>query len=72
MRAYVRLNSMGASFNDVLTEYNILWLHAFIYFLLACGVYSYQIYLSRRNARMRLAKLKAYQQRRKQEKEEKK
>ena len=72
VRAYVRLNSMGASFNDVLTEYNILWLHAFIYFLLACCVYSYQIYLSRRNARMRLAKLRAYQQRRKQEKEEKK
>jgi ABC-2 type transport system permease protein len=43
VRAYVRLNSMGASLADVLFEYRILWIQAGAYFLLAYLVYSFQI-----------------------------
>ncbi len=50
VRAYVRLNSMGATISDVATEIHILWLHAFLYFWLACVVYGYQIYLARHDA----------------------
>lgn len=46
-RAYVRLNSMGATLDDVLIEYRALWIQVAVYFALACGVYSYQIYRSR-------------------------
>ena len=57
-RAYIRLNSMGASLHDVIWEYRILWLHALAYFLLACGVYRYQIYRARADVRERLAEKK--------------
>ena len=53
-RAYVRLNSMGASLGDVLTEYRVLWLQAGTYFCLACAVYRFQIYQSRKHAKERL------------------
>ena len=46
VRAYVRLNSMGGSIGDVLTEYQILWLHVLIYFVIACLVYRRQIQLA--------------------------
>ena len=54
VRAYVRINSMGATLGDTLTEYRILWLQAFAYFLVACAVYRYQIILARRHVRERL------------------
>jgi ABC-2 type transport system permease protein len=57
-RAYIRLNSMGASLHDVIWEYRILWFHALVYFLLACGVYRYQIYRARADVHERLAKKK--------------
>lgn len=50
VRAYVRLNSMGGSIGDVLTEYQILWLHVLIYFVIACLVYRRQIQLACRHA----------------------
>ena len=50
VRAYVRLNSMGGSIGDVLTEYQILWLHVLIYFVIACLVYRRQIDQARRHA----------------------
>ncbi len=50
VRAYVRLNSMGGSIGDVLTEYQILWLHVLIYFVIACLVYRHQIQLACRHA----------------------
>ena len=58
VRAYVRLNSMGASLSDVIWEYRILWLHVLVYFFLACGVYRYQIHLARQDVRDRLAEKK--------------
>ena len=61
-RAYIRLNSMGASLGDVIWEYRILWIQAFAYFCVACGVYRYQIHLARQNARDRLAEMKRRKQ----------
>lgn len=49
-RAYIRLNSMGASLSDVMPELRILWLHTFSYFLLALGVYRFQIFRARRQS----------------------
>ena len=58
VRAYVRLNSMGATLSDVAPELRLLWLHVAIYFALACGVYRYQIYLTRQDALRRLREMK--------------
>ena len=60
VKAYVRLNSMGASISDVSTELHVLWLHAFAYFWLACVVYSYQVYLTRQDAVWRMKEIKAF------------
>ena len=46
---------MGATLADVLPEYHALWLQMLAYFVLACLVYRYQIFLARRDARQRLA-----------------
>lgn len=54
VRAYVRLNSMGASLSDVALEVRLLWIQAAAYFGMACLVYGYQIKLSRRHALDRL------------------
>lgn len=53
-RAYVRLNSMGATLGDILTEYRILWIQAGVYFVLACAVYRFQIFQARKHAKERL------------------
>lgn len=53
-RAYVRLNSMGASLSDVYLEYSILWLHTIVYFTLACLVYRYQTQQARKDVHRRL------------------
>lgn len=58
IRAYVRLNSMGATLSDVSAEIMLLWLHTFIYFWLACVVYGYQIYLTRHDAYWRYREMK--------------
>ena len=63
-RAYVRLNSMGASLGDVLTEYRILWIHVTCYFFLTLCVYRFQIYRARRQAMNRLRFLKKSRQER--------
>ncbi|MBR6319409.1 MAG: ABC transporter permease [Prevotella sp.] len=47
-RAYVRLNSMGATFGQVLPEVRYLWIQAAIYFGAACLVYGHQLRLARR------------------------
>ena len=64
IRAYVRLNSMGATISDVSTEIWILWLHVFLYFWLACVVYGYQIYLARHDAFWRYIDMKRRRQQR--------
>ena len=66
-RAYVRMNSMGATIHDVMNEYRILWIHAGVYFILALVVYRYQILRARRYAKDRLMFLKHNREARKQE-----
>ena len=66
-RAYVRMNSMGATVSDVLTEYRILWIHAGAYFLLALVVYRYQILRARHYAKERLLFLKRNKEARQEE-----
>lgn len=58
VRAYVRMNSMGASLGDVMMEYRMLWVHTMIYFALACAVYHFQTKQSRTNMLDRLAEKK--------------
>lgn len=49
INGYVRINSMGATLNEVAFEYRALWLQAGFYFITACLVYRRQIILSRRH-----------------------
>ena len=42
-RAYIRLNSMGATVSDVLPELRYLWIQAAAYFGLTCLVYGHQL-----------------------------
>ncbi len=46
---YVRINSMGATLNEVAFEYRALWLQAGAYFLTACLSYRWQIIRCRRH-----------------------
>ena len=46
IRGFVRINEMGATLSDVQTEYQLLWIHTAVYFVLACLVYRYQIHLA--------------------------
>lgn len=41
--AYVKLNSMGASMNEIRFEYIALWIQCVFYFITACWVYRYNI-----------------------------
>ena len=50
VRAYIRLNSMGGTLSDVLTEYRVLWCQVVIYFIVACLVYRHQVNLARQHA----------------------
>lgn len=53
-RAYIRLNSMGATLSDVYPELRYLWIQVAAYFGLACLVYGHQLRLSHRHAHERL------------------
>jgi len=66
-RAYIRLNSMGANFTDVIWEYRILWIQACCYFFLTMAVYRFQIYQARLHAKERLEFLKHRRAARKEE-----
>ena len=57
-RAYIRLNSMGATLNDVLPELRYLWIQAAAYFGAACLVYGHQLRQSHRHAQERLGYLR--------------
>lgn len=50
LRAWERLNTMGASIDDVALEYKALWIQVFIYFLLTCMVYRFQLYMAKHRA----------------------
>ena len=58
IRAYVRMNSMGATLGDVMFEIRCLWLQAAAYFGTACLVYGAQVRLTRSHAEERLAVLR--------------
>lgn len=58
IRAFVRTNSMGATLNDVATEYVALWIQVAVYGLLACAVYRYQAAVAHRYALGRIRALR--------------
>ncbi len=57
-RAYIRLNSMGATVSDVLPELRYLWIQAAAYFGLTCLVYGHQLRQSYRHVHERLDQLR--------------
>ena len=48
VRAFIRVNSMGASFSQILPEIRILWIQAAVYLGMACLVYRHQFRLARK------------------------
>ncbi len=50
IRGFVRMNSMGATIQDIQVEYNALWMQVVFYLLTTCLVYSYQIRSAYRHA----------------------
>ncbi|MBR5656708.1 MAG: ABC transporter permease [Prevotella sp.] len=48
VRAFIRVNSMGASFSQILPEIRILWIQAAAYLGLACLVYRHQFRLAKK------------------------
>ncbi len=58
VRGFIRISEMGGTLAEVLPEYQILWLQTLVYFIIACLVYRYQIFLARQDARERLAEMK--------------
>lgn len=57
IRGFLRISSMGATLQDIQVEYQALWIQVLVYFLTACLVYRYQIILSHKRARARLAQM---------------
>ena len=49
-RAFVRMNTMGATLSDVVPEVRYLWIQAAAYLGMACLVYGHQLRVSRRHA----------------------
>ncbi|MCF0257807.1 ABC-2 type transporter [Bacteroides heparinolyticus] len=49
INGYVRINSMGATLNEVTFEYHALWLQTGFYFITTCVVYRWQILKSRKH-----------------------
>lgn len=58
INGFVRINSMGATLQEVLFEYRALWLQTGVYFLTTCWVYRHQILLSRKHALTRLHEMR--------------
>ncbi len=58
INGYVRINSMGATLNEVAFEYKALWLQTGFYFFTTFAVYRWQILSSRRHAINRYKELK--------------
>ncbi|MDR1881096.1 MAG: ABC transporter permease [Tannerellaceae bacterium] len=48
IQGFVRINTTGATLNEVANEYHLLWIHAGFYFITACLVYRYQLIRSRK------------------------
>lgn len=58
IRAYLRLNTMGASVADVSFELRCLWIHVAFYLGTACLVYGHQLRTTRQHAEERLGFLR--------------
>lgn len=54
IRGYVRINSMGATLEDISTEYHALWIQTVVYFVLAHEVYRFQIGKARKGIKEKL------------------
>lgn len=50
VRGFLRISSMGATLEDILPEYQALWIQTTVYFFATCLVYRYQILSARRHA----------------------
>ena len=48
IQGFIRINTAGASLNEVAHEYRTLWIQAGIYFFTSCIIYRYQIMRSRK------------------------
>jgi ABC-2 type transport system permease protein len=59
VRGFIRINEMGGTLSDVLLEYQILWVQAFVYFVLACLVYRYKIFQARQEGMSRLKRMQS-------------
>ena len=60
INGFVRINSMGATLPDVLTEFRALWLQTGIYFITTCIVYRRQIQISHKHVEEKLRKVRKY------------
>lgn len=49
VQGFIRINTSGASLNEVANEYRLLWIQAGVYFISACLIYRYQIIRSLKN-----------------------
>lgn len=58
VRGFLRISSMGATLNDIQAEYQALWIQVFVYFVLTCAVYRYQINYTRKRAYLQIQTLK--------------
>ena len=58
VRGFIRLNSMGATLQDIAPEYRALWYQVIAYFLATCAVYRYQIISTRHRATNRIEVIK--------------
>jgi ABC-2 type transport system permease protein len=43
IQGFVRINSLGASLNEIAFEYHLLWIQTGIYFISSCMIYRYQL-----------------------------
>lgn len=62
IQGFVRINTMGATLNEVSAEYKLLWIQTGVYFLTACLVYRYQIIRSRKLVHLQYSNMKSKQE----------
>lgn len=48
IQGFIRINTSGATLNEVAQEYHTLWIQAGVYFITSCLIYRYQIIRSRK------------------------
>lgn len=63
INGFVKINSMGATLYEVLTEYHALWLQTGFYFITTCLVYRWQILTSIKHVHEKYMEMKARRQR---------